>query len=521
VVAQLLRLRLTLLANSFRRRPARLFGMILALAYLLALGIMLTAALAGLGSTTPGIARSVLTVVGSLVIGGAVLLPFVFGIDDPLDPRRFALFGMRPGRLALDLAIAAAASLPALLVATLAIVQVTVWAHHGATFVAVVAAILIVPTCVLAARVATALASSLFTSHRWRETTGILLLSVLAVAAPLVAFLAVADWQGYGLPMIRRLGAALAWTPLGAAWSAPGDAALGHPETALAKLALSFGGLLLLALAWRVLVGALLVRRPRERVVRMSSRLGWFEALPDSPLGAIAARSLSYWGRDARYRVALAIIPVVPVFMVVALLVAGVPGEFVAWIPVPVMCLFLGWNVHNDVAHDSTAFWAHVSASTRGSDDRWGRIIPPLFVGVPLALVGSAVTVTVTGAVETLPGLLGLSLCVLFVSLGVSSFVSAAFPYPAVRPGDSPFAQPQAMDNSSSGIQSLSLLVSIVLSAPVAALLVLMPELPDLQYIALGGGLALGLPVLLGGVYWGGHIVNRRAPELLAFTLQN
>jgi ABC-2 type transport system permease protein len=198
-----------------------------------------------------------------------------------------------------------------------------------------------------------------------------------------------------------------------------------------------------------------------------------------------------------------------------------VPNEIVAWVPVPVMCLFLGWTVHNDVAYDSTAFWAHVSASTRGSDDRWGRVVPPLVIGLPLALIGSAVTALVVADLGLIPGLVGFSVCVLFVALGVSSAISAGFPYPAVRPGDSPFAQPQAVGASGPVIQSLSFVAALVLSSPVVLLLVLLPGLPNLQFVVLGAGLVLGVLVLIGGVYGGGRIVNRRAPELLAFTLQN
>jgi hypothetical protein len=34
-------------------------------------------------------------------------------------------------------------------------------------------------------------------------------------------------------------------------------------------------------------------------------------------------------------------------------------------------------------------------------------------------------------------------------------------------------------------------------------------------------GLAIGVGGLVGGIRWGGAIMDRRAPELLAFTLQN
>jgi len=522
VVAQFLRLKLTLLANNFRRSRFQLVGMILGLVYGLGVAAIVTAGLGALRLATPDVARVVLIVFGSVVVLAFVLLPLAFGVDDTIDPRKFSLFGIKTGRLALSLAIAAAVSIPTLVVTIFSIAQVVTWSRGVVPVLfALVAALLIIPTCVLAARVSTAIAAFFLSSRRLRDASGVVLVLVLAIAAPLVALGATTDWQAQGLPVVRRIAAIASWTPFGAAWSAPGDAAVGRVDLAWLKLAIAAVFLVLLWFAWRALVALMLVRPQREATARYYTGLGWFERLPATPLGAIAARSLSYWGRDARYKVSLAVIPVVPIVMVLALLIGGVPAGIIVWIPVPIMCLFLGWTVHNDIAYDSTAFWAHVSADTKGTDDRWGRIVPALFLGIPLVLVGSFASVVVVGEYSIFPGLVGLSLCVLFVALGISSVISAGFPYPAVHPGDSPFAQPQAAGTAGSVIQSLSFFLTILLASPVVILVFLNPTLASVQYLGLGLGAAIGLGVLVGGVAWGGHIVDRRAPELLAFTLQN
>jgi len=522
VVAQFLRLKLQLLANNFRRSPLQLTGMIVGLLYVLVVAAILAGGLADLRTTTPDIARVVVIVFGTVVVLGFLLLPLVFGVDDVIDPRKFGLFGIPTSRLALSLAVAAAVSIPTLVLTVFAVAQIVTWsAGPVPVLFAVIAVVLIVPTCVLASRVTTAIAATFLASRRSRDSSGIVLTLILAISGPLVALGATVDWQAQALPVLRRIAAVVSWTPFGSAWSAPGDAALGRTDLALLRVLISLAFLALLWVVWRALVGMMLVRPQREAAARQYAGLGWFERLPATPLGAIAARSLSYWGRDARYRVALAVIPVVPILMVVALLVAGVPASIIVWLPVPIMCLFLGWTVHNDIAYDSTAFWAHVSADTKGTDDRWGRLVPALFIGLPLVLVGSIVSVLVVGDPDIFPGLVGLSLCVLLVALGVSSVISAAFPYPAVHPGDSPFAQPQATGAASSIIQSLSFFITIVLATPVVVLVFLYPTLANVQYLALGLGAAIGLLVLFGGVALGGRLVDRRAPELLAFTLQN
>ncbi|WP_309617471.1 hypothetical protein [Salinibacterium sp.] len=524
MVAQFLHLKLTLFANTFRRSPVQLFGMILAAVWGLGAAGVLTAGLFALRLSTPDVARVVVVVCGTLIVLGFLLLPLAFGVDDTIDPRRFALFGIPTDRLALGLAVAAGLSVPTLVIVVLSLAQVVTWGRGPLpVLVAIISAVLIVPTCVLAARVSTAVASTFLSSRRARDASGIVFVLMLAIAAPAVALLATVDWESQGLPIMRRIAAIADWTPLGSAWSAPGDIVLGFGGQAVLKLLISATFLVVLWFSWRGLVAMMLTRSDREARSHRYTSLGWFGRVPATPAGAIAARSLSYWGRDARYRVSLAVIPVVPIVMVAALLVGGVPAEFIVWVPVPVMCLFLGWTVHNDIAHDSSAFWLHVSSTTRGVDDRGGRIVPALLLGVPLVVIGSLVTVLVSGDSATLPGLIGLSACLLLVGLGISSVISAAFPYPAVHPGDSPFAQPQAVGAAGSVIQSLSFVTTIVIAAPVVWLMVLSLLNPGEQWqlAALGAGILIGIIVLVVGLVWGGHIVSKRGPELLAFTLRN
>ena len=381
---------------------------------------------------------------------------------------------------------------------------------------------IIVPTCVLASRVSTAIAAYLLASRRARDVTGILTIAVLAITAPTLAVVASIDWDRYLLPIVRTIADVAQWTPFGAVWSMPGDAALDHLGIAFIKLAIALTFLVVLWFAWRALVAAMLTHRQREAVAKVYEGLGWFQQLPARPVWVVAARSLTYWARDARYGIAVAIIPIVPIVMCVALAIAGVPGSIIAWLPVPIMCLFLGWTIHNDVAYDNTAFWLHVAASTDGRADRWGRIVPPLLIGVPLVVGGSVLTVVISGAWDTLPALLGLSACVLLAGLGISSVISARFPYPAVRPGDNPFAQPQSSSAAGSVVQSFSFLGTLASIAP-AAVFAYFGVTVDPMYFwaALGAGLVIGLGALFGGVYAGGRVIDRAAPELLSFALRN
>lgn len=521
MVAQFLGLKLRLLGNLLRRSPWQVVGMAIALLYGLGAATVAFLGLVALRLAELEIARSVVVVVGSLIVLGFLLVPLVFGADDTLDPRKFSLLGIRNGRLALGLAAAAFLGVPALAVAIVAIGQVVTWTRGGgAWFFAVVGAVLIVLTCILGARVTTSVATLLLATRRARETTGLVALVVLGALAPLVAILVTVDWEHEGLRVLHTMADGLAWSPLGSAWAAPAAAASGDAGTAWLLLAISATFLGILWLVWRAVIAVMLVAPERLSRERQYTGLGWFARMPANPAGAIAARSLSYWARDIRYRSSLVIVPIVPAVMVGALAVGGVPLHFLVLLPVPVMCLFLAWStVHNDVAFDNTAVWLHVAAHTAGWADRVGRIVPPLALGVLVLAVGTPLSAWGFGDPAVAASVLGVGCCILLTGLGLSSVISAGFPYPAVHPGDSPFAQPQSNATGASWVQGLSFLGVLLISSPAAYL--------GLQGILHGGGWHLaallvgvgtGLLALVGGILLGGFVFDRRGPELLAFT---
>ena len=89
-------------------------------------------------------------------------------------------------------------------------------------------------------------------------------------------------------------------------------------------------------------------------------------------------------------------------------------------------------------------------------------------------------------------------------------------------PGDSAFAQPQAIRGCDSAKQSVSLLTALALGTPAIAAMVVVATLdPAFLVPALWIAFGSGVVVLVAGVEVGGWVLNRRAPEILAFTQQN
>jgi ABC-2 type transport system permease protein len=403
----------------------------------------------------------------------------------------------------------------------IAAAQVVTWSRSTpAVLVAILSAIVLVATCVLSSRVMTTAATLLLATRRAREVTGLIGLAVLSALSPLIAVMVTVDWKKQGLPVLHAIADVAAFTPLGAVWAAPGFAAEGNAIAATGTLAIAIGFVIVLWLIWRALVATMLVTPERVSPTRSYRSLGWFTYVPATPAGVVAARSLSYWGRDARYRSALVIVPIVPAVMIGALTIAGMPINYLLLLPVPVMCFFLAWStVHNDVAFDNTAIWLHVASNISGRADRLGRIVPPLLLGVVVIAIGTPLSAWGYGSAEVVPSILGVSLCTLLVGLGLSSVISAGFPYPAVHPGDSPFAQPQSSAGAASWIQGLSLLAVLALTAPTVAFAVFGIMGGGAWHVgALLLGIGTGVVALAGGIHLGGRVFEARGPELLAFT---
>ncbi len=518
MVARLFRLRLTLLGSVFRGSFAKGLRSLLLIVVLAAVGVALALLPVRLISDVGE--RSVIdTIIGSVVLIAAFVVPF-FENRRNLEPRQLALFPSQPGTVAVALLVTSVVSWPFLLLVTwLVALGVFRSEWHEPGWIAPASLALAALFALCSVRVVSA-ASRLMAGARHAGTLRTAGLLLFVAFLPVAVFAGATAFGPAGGAAMADTAEVLGWTPFGAAFAAPALAA-SEPGEALVRLGIVGGAVVFLIALWipLVWVSNQSIDRPLEPDVARRG-LGWFERFPARPSQVIAARQLTYWARDPRYRVALFAIPIAPIVMLVAFWVAGADLRSLALVPLPIVLLMLGWSQHNDVAMDSTAIWEHVASGTRGRADRAGRLAPVMMIGVPLALIGSSITVTVLGDWRVLPAVAGLNLAVLFVSSGVSSVFSVMMPYPTTRPGDSPFVQPQWSGSGSGLAQTLSMVLSIVLAVPavwfsVSAILDI--ELTSNLW-ALLFGIGYGLFVLLMGVLIGGRIFDRSGPELIAVT---
>jgi ABC-2 type transport system permease protein len=277
----------------------------------------------------------------------------------------------------------------------------------------------------------------------------------------------------------------------------------------------------LLALVWRAVVATTLVSPTRHGRLQSYSGLGWFGRLPATPGWAVGARSLTYWSRDVRYRISILVVPITPVVIVLVLAFVGVPGRYLALLPVPIVALFLGWVSHNDIAYDGTAIWLHVAAGVRGTADRLGRLVPVLVVGTPVLILGSIVAAALYGDLTVGFGLLGLSGCLFLTGMGLGSVSSARLPYPVPQSGSSPFQQPNASSGLTAAVQSLTFLGQFIPALPAVLFVVLGLIGGDGWFlVALAVGLVIGGLVFAVGLRLGARIFERRGPEILAAAVR-
>jgi len=523
MVASLLRLRLLSFANRVARprsvaeRWALAFGVV----GILGVATLFFVFVRHVAATTPELRQDGFIVVGTLLVLTFWFLPLAFRVDEDLDPRAFTPFAIDPRRLALGLALTGLVSLPVLLLVAVvaAFVFTSVADGPAAVITAILSGLGIIASSVLASQVSARLARRGIVA---RNLGGLGALLATAIAAPLVAVLAFVDWPALGTTYLRRAASVLEWTPWGAPWAAPGAAAAGSAIDAIAGVAVGILLTVILWFAWSALVARAVRTKERFVVERRRHGLGFFDVMPATQAGVIGARSITYWLRDPRYLVPILMLPIVPIVLVAAFWIAGIPATFTMWLPVPMLALLIGWGVHNDIATDGTAFYSHVVTSARGRSDRWGRLVAPLLLGVAVSVVGAWVTGIVVDDEAIFVPLAALGLSALLVALGVGSAASAILPYPTVAPGDSPFQQPQGTTGADIAKQITSLGIAVVLLLPVCVLFTLSIALvPGLLPFAVGAALIFGGAVLVVGVEIGAAVVNRHAPELFAFTQQN
>ncbi|MEV4491308.1 ABC transporter permease [Micromonospora coxensis] len=535
------RLKLRVMGNNFRGqgwRIALFVGGVLVGLWFAAGGFLLLAAPGFAGE--PRYALMTAAFGGGLLVLGWLLLPLVFfGVDETLDPARFALLPLSRRTLVGGLFAAALVSVPvlAMLVATTGLV-VTAGALGGwpaglAAVVGVLAGLLL---CVAASRAVTSAFATMLRSRRVRDLAAVLLAVVAALLGPLqivvLAALQDADWD-----RLAGVAGVVGWTPFGAPWTVGVDVAEGQAWAVPVKLLITAVAIGLLLLWWSrslesAMVGAAGATPTKTRrapaggaVAQLFPKvLGWAGR---DRFGALVARECRYWWRDARRRANLITIAVVGVFVPVMVNLGG-PGfaaseqgvEFTgdsSPVLVSLSMLFVGVlasvTLANQFGFDGSAYAANVVAGVPGRLELRARMAAFSVYVVPMLGVVSVVIAVVLGE----PGWIGVAAGALLAAYGaglaINGYLSVLGAY-SLPETSNPFAMNTGAGMAKSLLTLLSMVVSTAAAVPMVVAAALLGD--AWLWLALPLGAAYGVGAALLGSYLAGDVLDRRQPELLA-----
>ncbi|MCC2334422.1 hypothetical protein [Cellulomonas wangsupingiae] len=511
MVAHLVRLKLMLLRNALRRSAWQVVGVVVGALYGLSVLLAAVVGLVALGFVDVAVRSDVLVAVGSVVVLGWWVVPLLaFGVDSTLDPRRFVTFGVPRRDLLVGLTLAGLIGIPGIVTTVSALAMpLSWWREPAAALAALVGGVLAVLACTIGARATTTALAPLIGRRRVREVVAALAILPVMFIGPILNTVADQASAVDGLGSVARV---LSWTPPGAPWALAPAVAVGDWAGALARLVIAVATVALALRVWSWALDRTLTEPVSAGGDARARGLGWFGRVPATPTGAVAARAVTYWMRDPRYSIAVAVVPVLPV-----LLAFAAPGGELVLIAGPVAAFMIGWSISADVAYDGTAFWTHLAAPLRGVADRWGRVVVAGAVGLFATVVLVVSTAWYADRWDAVPALLGAGLGLLLTALGGASVVSAAFVYPVQLPGENPFASKQGAGSAAFTSQMVGSLAVGLLASPtliLAGLGVGRGSAP-FGWAALGVGVVLGVVVLLVGVRLGGSMLDRRGPDLL------
>ncbi|NTV39861.1 MAG: hypothetical protein HGA51_07885, partial [Demequinaceae bacterium] len=256
MVAAILSLRWRILVHQFQRDWWRLVFVAVGGIWSLSIVPALVMGSAALTRTTFDVKEASLVALSSLLALAWILVPLLAtGVDDSLDPARFAPWGLDAKRLMPGLTLAAFTTIPAILFVAVALIMAASWRgedRQGAVLlVAVTGALLTALTWVFSARVATLWAVRLLATRAAKAVVG----TVFALAGVVVAG-AIVRVRADGLASLLENEIAtvltqLGRTPIGAGLAAPASIVVGNEWGAVWRLVLVAAWALLLHFAWR------------------------------------------------------------------------------------------------------------------------------------------------------------------------------------------------------------------------------------------------------------------------------
>ncbi|MEV6526043.1 ABC transporter permease [Longispora sp. NPDC051575] len=512
------RLKLRILRNGFQGKPGR----VVALVFSLFFGVLLAAGgfalFASMGAIPEEYGYGIVALLGSFLVIGWIVMPVaMFGVDETLDPARFALLPIPKRRLMAGLLASAFLGVPAIatLIATAGLV-VAGFVKGGpvAGVAAAVGVVLGVGTCVVGSRAVTSGFAAALRSRRSRDLALIGITLSLTLIGPMISLSTSAMAQG-DAESVKNGMRIIGYSPLAAPFTAWYDLATGSALLGLAKLAGTAIVLALLARWWSnslesAMVGAASGGAQARKDTGLPLRV--LGRAPQGVFGAIVAAEMRGWWRDPRRRATLLSMLAASLAMPIGMSAGQTTlalGVTVVWIGV-----FLALAAGNQFGFGGSAYAFHLMIGVPGRLELRARSTALALLAVPALTVVVPVLGILIGKPAQIVGALGSGYAAFGVAIAIMSVLSVRAPY-ALPDSSNPFAM-NSGGGCMKGVISLgSMFVTLVLASPMAVGSWLLGD-SLWSVLLLPVGIAYGVGAAVLGARVGGDMLQRRGPEVLA-----
>jgi ABC-2 type transport system permease protein len=460
--------------------------------------------------------------VGAVIVGGWIVMPTLFfGVDETLDPARFALLPLTKARIALGMGTAALVGVAPVSTGLVFLAYaITAGLRSGPVtgLVALVGIVLTLAFCVLGSRAVTSAFAGALRGRRTRDVATVLLALIAGLVGPLAPLASQALILSGPEPLEHGAGV-IGWTPFGAGFAAPYDVVAGHPLVAVERLGLLLAVGALAAWWWSTtfegaMVGVESGGRASGKPVRGGAVAGlipvWLRVGRVGPFRAVVARELRYWFRDNRRRIALLSSAISGLALPVAwsLQKHGLGGG-----ALPFMSAFSAWiagiGMFQVFSMDGTAYATHLLAGVPAKTDVRARVAALSLIMLPVLVTFATVVSILHGTERILPLAYGTLVATFGVAVGasVSFAVDGAYPMPETR---NPFAMRTGTATGKSMLMFAVMALTLVGTVPMYILAYVLP-----RWTVLPLGLVWGLAGAFAGSSIAAARLARRGPELL------
>ena len=401
--------------------------------------------------TDPELARTVVVSLFTVQMVSWVLAPLVaFGVDETVDPARFALLPLTIGTLQRGLLVSSLVGyLPAanaLVLIGAAIALSSTWALLP---IALVCAAAQLALCVVVARAASAAMSGLMAGRRGRDL-GMLIGSMLFLVYIGLSFAlnrasvsADADSGGAAIGNgAKSVSRALEWGPNGALAALPSFVHGGEPGRVL--LAVVTAGAAILGGWWwwsKALTTSLTTSPSTSEGSAPAGKADASGAVANSLGGMVAlivARDRLLTWRDPMRRIPWLLVAVLAIIWPL-LVVRGHGSLFAVAFP----AVMVGMQAGNQFGVEGTGVWLHMVAFADRTRARGEALGHSLFAAVPgtvVVVVAVFVQAIIRDDLKWVPSAIGVCLALMLGSVAVSGYVSARLPYAMRQSRKSMFA---------------------------------------------------------------------------------